>query len=208
MDKGDMTMIGEKGITLSGGQRARISLARAVYARADLTLLDGTLTALDSHVGRHVFDHVIGPNGMLGTKARVLVTHSVAFVRQFDQVAFIRRGIILESGTPEEVLVNPEGQLSGLMRRHGGSMTSSGISTPARRSQDTIAEHSPQVLQLLTQLRSEQESSDSSVVRMGYKSPGNEAMLANAALARPADTTKEDRDKGKGAKGSLLRASN
>ena len=55
LPNGDMTEVGEKGITLSGGQRARIALARAVYARADLTLLDDCLAAVDSHVARHVF---------------------------------------------------------------------------------------------------------------------------------------------------------
>lgn len=54
----DMTEVGEKGITLSGGQQARISLARAVYARADLVLLDDCLAAVDSHVARHIIDNV------------------------------------------------------------------------------------------------------------------------------------------------------
>lgn len=55
MAEGDQTVVGEKGITLSGGQRARVSLARAVYARADLVLLDDCLAAVDSHVAKHVF---------------------------------------------------------------------------------------------------------------------------------------------------------
>ncbi len=67
---GDLTEIGEKGINLSGGQRQRISLARCVYSRAEIYLLDDTLSAVDSHVAKHIFDHVIGPNGML--KNRVI----------------------------------------------------------------------------------------------------------------------------------------
>ncbi|KAJ2476028.1 hypothetical protein IWW56_005135, partial [Coemansia sp. RSA 2131] len=69
---GDMTEIGEKGINLSGGQKARVSLARAVYARADIYILDDPLAAVDAHVGKHIFTHVLGPQGMLKTRARIL----------------------------------------------------------------------------------------------------------------------------------------
>ncbi|CAH3027480.1 unnamed protein product [Porites evermanni] len=65
---GDMTEIGERGINLSGGQRQRISLARAVYSNADIYLFDDPLSAVDSQVGKHIFDHVIGPRGTLRNK--------------------------------------------------------------------------------------------------------------------------------------------
>ena len=65
---GDMTEIGEKGINLSGGQKQRISLARAVYSNSDIYLLDDALSAVDAHVGKHIFDNVIGPKGMLKEK--------------------------------------------------------------------------------------------------------------------------------------------
>ncbi|KAJ7043446.1 P-loop containing nucleoside triphosphate hydrolase protein [Mycena alexandri] len=129
LPQGDLTEVGEKGITLSGGQRARISLARAIYARADLVLLDDCLAAVDSHVARHVFDHVIGPNGLLASQARILVTNSIAFVKQFDQVAFISRGIIRECGSYQTLMDNSDGDLSKLVRGHGTS-SSSGTSTP------------------------------------------------------------------------------
>lgn len=74
---GDMTEIGEKGINLSGGQRQRISIARAVYSRAEIYLLDDSLSAVDAHVGKHIFDHVIGPKGILKSKARIFVTHGI-----------------------------------------------------------------------------------------------------------------------------------
>lgn len=57
-----------QGINLSGGQKQRVSLARAVYQNADIYLLDDPLSAVDSHVGKHLFDEVIGPNGLLKDK--------------------------------------------------------------------------------------------------------------------------------------------
>ncbi|THH32362.1 hypothetical protein EUX98_g1802 [Antrodiella citrinella] len=129
MPEGDMTEVGEKGITLSGGQRARVSLARAVYARADLVILDDVLAAVDSHVARHVFDNVIGPNGLLATKARILVTHSISFIKQFDQIVYLRRGLILESGSYENLINNEQSELYKLVRGHG-SHSASGVSTP------------------------------------------------------------------------------
>lgn len=57
-----------QGINLSGGQKQRISLARSVYSNADIYLLDDPLSAVDAHVGKHIFDNVIGPNGLLKEK--------------------------------------------------------------------------------------------------------------------------------------------
>ena len=65
---GDETEIGEKGINLSGGQKQRVSLARAVYSRADLYLFDDPLSAVDAHVGKSIFENVMGPRGMLSDK--------------------------------------------------------------------------------------------------------------------------------------------
>lgn len=68
MKAGDATEIGENGINLSGGQKQRINLARAVYNDADIYLMDDSLSAVDSHVAKHIFDQVIGPYGILNNK--------------------------------------------------------------------------------------------------------------------------------------------
>ncbi|XP_066253825.1 multidrug resistance-associated protein 1-like isoform X2 [Euwallacea similis] len=101
---GDRTEIGEKGINLSGGQKQRISLARAVYEDADIYLLDDPLSAVDSHVGKHLFSEVIGPNGLLKGKVRVLVTHAITYVSKVDNIFAMKDGEIQESGTHRELL--------------------------------------------------------------------------------------------------------
>lgn len=60
-----------QGLNLSGGQKQRVSLARAVYRKADVYLLDDPLSAVDAHVGQHIFSKVIGPKGILRDKVRV-----------------------------------------------------------------------------------------------------------------------------------------
>lgn len=67
-----MFYIGFQGINLSGGQKQRVSLARAVYQNSDLYVLDDPLSAVDSHVAKHLFDHVIGPTGLLRNKVKSL----------------------------------------------------------------------------------------------------------------------------------------
>jgi ABC-type multidrug transport system fused ATPase/permease subunit len=84
LPNGDLTEIGEKGVNLSGGQKQRVSLARALYTDADLYLFDDPLSALDAHVGRHVFDAAIMK--LLAGKTRVLVTHALGFVSAADCV--------------------------------------------------------------------------------------------------------------------------
>uniref|UniRef100_A0A8C7QX01 ABC-type glutathione-S-conjugate transporter n=1 Tax=Oncorhynchus mykiss TaxID=8022 RepID=A0A8C7QX01_ONCMY len=101
---GDSTEIGEKGLNLSGGQKQRVSLARAVYRKADVYLLDDPLSAVDAHVGQHIFDKVIGPKGVLRNKTRVLVTHGMSFLPQADLILVLVDGEITESGSYQELL--------------------------------------------------------------------------------------------------------
>ncbi|XP_039283752.1 multidrug resistance-associated protein 1 isoform X2 [Nilaparvata lugens] len=100
----DQTEIGEKGINLSGGQKQRVSLARAVYNNADIYLLDDPLSAVDSHVGKHIFEKVIGPKGMLKKKTRVLVTHGISFLPEVDFILVVNNGQVSEQGTYKELL--------------------------------------------------------------------------------------------------------
>ncbi|XP_047989436.1 multidrug resistance-associated protein 1 isoform X3 [Leguminivora glycinivorella] len=101
---GDQTEIGEKGINLSGGQKQRVSLARAVYYDADTYFLDDPLSAVDSHVGKHIFDKVLGPNGLLKDKTRLWVTHNVSYLAQTNLVVVLKEGEISEVGSYQQLL--------------------------------------------------------------------------------------------------------
>ncbi|XP_042345538.1 multidrug resistance-associated protein 1-like [Plectropomus leopardus] len=100
----DSTEIGEKGLNLSGGQKQRVSLARAVYRKSDVYLLDDPLSAVDAHVGQHIFDRVIGPRGLLKDKTRVLVTHGLSFLSKADLVLVMEEGQISEMGSYTELM--------------------------------------------------------------------------------------------------------
>uniref|UniRef100_A0A673CL51 ATP-binding cassette, sub-family C (CFTR/MRP), member 3 n=1 Tax=Sphaeramia orbicularis TaxID=375764 RepID=A0A673CL51_9TELE len=101
---GDMTEIGEKGINLSGGQRQRVSLARALYSDAEVYLLDDPLSAVDAHVSKHIFDNLIGPEGALKGKTRILVTHGISFLPQVDNIMVLVEGRVSEMGSYQELL--------------------------------------------------------------------------------------------------------
>lgn len=96
---GDKTEIGEKGINLSGGQKQRVSLARAIYSNADIYILDDPLSAVDAHVGKHIFEKVISSNGLLKNKTRILVTHGVSFLPWVDEIVVLQNGHISEVGS-------------------------------------------------------------------------------------------------------------
>ncbi|XP_010191647.1 PREDICTED: canalicular multispecific organic anion transporter 1, partial [Mesitornis unicolor] len=103
---GDQTEIGEKGINLSGGQKQRVSLARAVYNDADIYVLDDPLSAVDAHVGKYLFEHVLGPKGLLQKKTRILVTHSISFLPQVDNIVVLVAGAVSEHGSYSTLLAN------------------------------------------------------------------------------------------------------
>ncbi|XP_043928090.1 multidrug resistance-associated protein 1-like [Protopterus annectens] len=103
---GDQTEIGERGVNLSGGQKQRVSLARAVYSNADIYLLDDPLSAVDVHVGKHLFEKLIGPLGLLKNKTRILVTHSLTVLPYADKIVVMEDGRITEVGTYQELLSN------------------------------------------------------------------------------------------------------
>ena len=94
---GDSTLIGEKGVNISGGQKARIALARATYRCADVVLLDDVLAAVDVHVGEHLIHECI--TGSLSRSTRVLVTNSLAVLPFADKIIALDDATVLRVAT-------------------------------------------------------------------------------------------------------------
>jgi ATP-binding cassette, subfamily C (CFTR/MRP), member 1 len=94
--------VGEQGIVISGGQKQRISLARAAYSSADIFLLDDPLSAVDSHVAKHLFERCIV--GFLGGTTRVLVTHKLELLPRADHIVVMREGRAIFQGTYDALL--------------------------------------------------------------------------------------------------------
>ncbi|XP_020606653.1 multidrug resistance-associated protein 4-like, partial [Orbicella faveolata] len=99
--KRDLTEIGQRGVILSGGQRARVSLARAIYSDADIYLLDDPLSAVDAKVGKHLFDKCI--KEFLDGRMRILVTHHLQFLKETDSIVVLQNGSVICEGTYSQI---------------------------------------------------------------------------------------------------------
>ncbi|KAI9338538.1 P-loop containing nucleoside triphosphate hydrolase protein [Obelidium mucronatum] len=110
---GDLSEIGEKGVTLSGGQAARVGLARAVYANRDILLLDDPLAAVDSHVGKHLLEKCILQ--YCRGKTVVLVTHQLHVAHNADHIVMLQDGMIVEQG-PFDELINRGASFAAMMQ--------------------------------------------------------------------------------------------
>ncbi|CAG8480040.1 2241_t:CDS:10 [Ambispora gerdemannii] len=177
---GDLTEIGERGINLSGGQKARIGLARAAYSRADIYLFDDPLSAVDAHVGKHIFDQVIGPNGLLRTKARIFVTHGIHNLSRADSIVMLRDGTIIEQGDFESLMQNKQ-ELYNLISEFG------------QQDQSDQLDQSDETSSIKSQTLIEAYEMDGSVGDPKYEEttrPPRERRLSVATLSRPvmADT--------------------
>lgn len=104
----DMTEIGEKGINLSGGQKARICLARAVYSDKQIYLLDDPLSSVDSHVANHIMNNCFLT--VLSKKTRILVTHRLNILDKVDRVIVLDNGTVKEIISPDSLISNSQTQ--------------------------------------------------------------------------------------------------
>ncbi|XP_048464738.1 canalicular multispecific organic anion transporter 1 isoform X1 [Rhincodon typus] len=145
---GDQTEIGEKGINLSGGQKQRVSLARAVYSDADIIVLDDPLSAVDAHVGKHIFEKVIGPNGLLKDKTRILVTHRVTFLPQTDEIVVLVNGEVTELGLYKTLKANRGAFADFLNTYSEGSRSEEGEATVNMVTEEDVTPDDDQELQV------------------------------------------------------------
>ena len=142
---GDQTEVGERGISLSGGQKARLTLARAVYARADIYLLDDVLSAVDQHVGRHLINKVLGPSGILGSKTRILATNAIPVLKEADFIGLLRDKTLVEKGTYDQLLAM-KGEVANLIRTtmndsDDDNSSDNGLASPESSDSTTIIDN-------------------------------------------------------------------
>ena len=109
-------MVGEKGATLSGGQKARIALARALYSEADIYLFDDPISAVDAKVARHIFNEAILPLSHKHNKTVILVSHQVAYLSQCDKVLIIEDGKITNCGALTNLKTNSKVKMQLIMK--------------------------------------------------------------------------------------------
>ncbi|KAN0055186.1 hypothetical protein ACTA71_008283 [Dictyostelium dimigraforme] len=114
--QGDLVEIGERGINLSGGQKQRVSIARAVYSDADVYILDDPLSAVDSHVGKHLFHKCF--KGILSNKTVILVANQLNYLPFADYTVVLKSGEIVERGTYQE-LINAKLEFSTILEKYG-----------------------------------------------------------------------------------------
>lgn len=190
---GDQTMVGEKGISLSGGQKARLSLARATYARADTYLLDDPLAAVDEHVAQHLIEHVLGPRGLLKSKTKLLATNKITVLSIASSISLVEGGEIIQHGSYEDISKDLDSPLSNLVKEFGKKKTSSSadltkasssVSVPSVPVKDEL-----EVLQKLNDLEfdsseSLRRASDATLVSIDFDDDENSA-------------TREHREQGK-----------
>uniref|UniRef100_A0A7N8X4I8 ATP-binding cassette, sub-family C (CFTR/MRP), member 12 n=1 Tax=Mastacembelus armatus TaxID=205130 RepID=A0A7N8X4I8_9TELE len=149
---GDQTEIGERGLNLSGGQKQRISLARAVYSNKDIFLLDDPLSAVDAHVGKHIFEECIKKE--LQGKSVILVTHQLQYLEFCDDILVLEDGEIQEAGN-HQALMKANGRYAQLISNY-------------QLEQSKEEEAPPQITAQLNELEP-RDRADSGVVNPGRK---------------------------------------
>ena len=127
---------------MSGGQRARVGLARALYSNADIYLLDDPLSALDSNVGAHIVDKCLGLHGLLADKLVILVTHRLQYLQSTDHIILMKNGCVVKETTYSELARTDDQHLDDSKtpfgeKRSDGSCEAEEADTTSERSADS-----------------------------------------------------------------------
>lgn len=193
---GDLTEIGEKGINLSGGQKQRVSLARAVYSDADIYLLDDPLSAVDSHVGKHLFDNIIGSKGILMDKTRILVTHRISFLPQVDEIIVIKDGMVSEHGTYRELL-NKKGDFAEFLIQNIIETSEELVDTEDIALLEEITQAVPELQKRISRVSIKSDSSKHSEPSKIHRSVSQKRSRKGSVNILPAKQHTKDKSKAK-----------
>ncbi|XP_075896037.1 ATP-binding cassette sub-family C member 4-like isoform X2 [Nelusetta ayraudi] len=147
---GDLAMVGDRGANLSGGQKARVCLARAVYQDADIYLLDDPLSAVDAEVGRHLFEKCIC--GLLKKKPRILVTHQLQYLKAADEIVVLKEGHMVTRGTYSE-LQGSGLDFTSLLKEDEDASEEEKQEAPAARCARALSDHSVSSMSSLSSSR-------------------------------------------------------
>ncbi|KAI0071668.1 multidrug resistance-associated ABC transporter [Panus rudis PR-1116 ss-1] len=161
LPNGEDTEIGEKGINLSGGQKARVSLARAAYSNADIVLMDDSLSAVDAYVGKQILENCL-LDGPLADKTRVLATHSLHVLDKTDYIYVMDNGTIVEQGTYND-LMNNSFLFSRIMEEYGSLEKEKDTGNPEKTKELTTALDSKDMKKSQQTLMQEEERLTGSV---------------------------------------------
>lgn len=152
MPAGDLTIVGERGLSLSGGQRARVALARAAYSDAQVVLLDDPLAAVDGAVARHLMAECIGPGGLLSDRLVIMATNQLELLRAARRIVLLRQGEIVEEGSYETLSTAEDGEFAKLLalqrQQHSESAAGHSLSTEQDAAQSTEAWQVSQMSQI------------------------------------------------------------
>ncbi|XP_069746450.1 ATP-binding cassette sub-family C member 4 isoform X3 [Narcine bancroftii] len=154
LQDGDLTQIGDRGVTLSGGQKARVNLARSVYQDADIYLLDDPLSAVDAEVGKHLFEQCI--TGILKNKPCILVTHQLQYLDAASQIVILKEGRMVEKGKLHQ-LIKSGVDFASLLKSHDDDDQTDSRSPTKITKERTLSQTS--VLSLGSSTQSHQEGS-------------------------------------------------
>ncbi|XP_027413619.1 multidrug resistance-associated protein 4-like isoform X1 [Bos indicus x Bos taurus] len=157
LENGDLTVVGDRGTTLSGGQKARVSLARALYQDADIYLLDDPLSTMDAEVSRHLFEQCICQ--VLHEKITILVTHQWQYLKDASQILLLEKGEMVQKGTYAELLKSGVDFASLLKEENEEAEPSPVPESPTMRTQ-TSSESSVQSQQSSTPLLKDAAAED------------------------------------------------
>ncbi|KAI9004539.1 multi drug resistance-associated protein MRP [Hyaloraphidium curvatum] len=127
LPSGDATELGARGVTVSGGQRARIALARAAYSYHHVALLDDPLAAVDARVARQLFELCIGPNGIMDGRTRLLVTHGTNVIPACSTIVALRGGKVVDAGEVEGVVREAEEEVTHESDSDEGTVGGDGV---------------------------------------------------------------------------------
>nr|XP_033792775.1 multidrug resistance-associated protein 7 isoform X2 [Geotrypetes seraphini] len=161
LPRGDQTIVGEKGVTLSGGQKARVALARAVYQNKEIYLFDDPLAAVDADVASHIMEKCI--LGILRHKTRILCTHRLEILDKADMLVLMEDGKIVQTGPPSEILLLVE---AAPKHRDKGKQQQKASVVHMVKNEDEIEE---QQLQVDSPLQAEEEKKEGVVAFLVYQ---------------------------------------